>query len=382
MNVFVRTQVLIISFFALLIIYMQMRKHEKTHFIQTSLFKNLLAFEMLAILFEILTWIFDGQSGTLAHYGVVTSNTLLSLVSVIPPTIWIFYVEMQITQNEKHLREILPKILIIPGIHVVLSIATIFYGLYFYIDENNVFHRGPWENVAKIIYFSLLLYIFLLIVLNKSKMSKKHFRAMLIFLVPPLAGLIMQAMCYGTTFFWPCMTLSSLIIYLDIQSDALQTDYLTGLYNRRQLDFYLENAINEYEDYGGLAVIMMDIDNFKSINDTHGHIVGDSAIEQTAQLLRKCMPYDDFLARFAGDEFVVVCKNVEERHLQQRVQLIQTTFEHFNRVSREDYELRLSIGHVLYNPIIHKNQDQLIHEVDYLMYQSKKEKAKGYVYRT
>ena len=88
------------------------------------------------------------------------------------------------------------------------------------------------------------------------------------------------------------------------------TDRLTGLSNRRKLDEVLEEELIRCRRYGvEFAVIMMDIDHFKHVNDSHGHAVGDGVLQAMAQILREGTRDADALARFGGEEFVIVCRH-------------------------------------------------------------------------
>lgn len=82
---------------------------------------------------------------------------------------------------------------------------------------------------------------------------------------------------------------------------SANTDFLTGLYNRRMLFAYLE--LHRCDP--NMAMITLDLDNFKAVNDTYGHHAGDRALIDTARLLRDCFK-GDFVARLGGDEFLVV----------------------------------------------------------------------------
>lgn len=93
--------------------------------------------------------------------------------------------------------------------------------------------------------------------------------------------------------------------YLQHQST---TDELTGLPNRRGFDRYIEDKFKERREHGGnLAILMIDIDDFKSYNDTYGHIKGDECLCMVSRSLeRVTQVHDVFLARFGGEEFVAV----------------------------------------------------------------------------
>lgn len=88
------------------------------------------------------------------------------------------------------------------------------------------------------------------------------------------------------------------------------TDMLTGLPNRRAAMESLEQAWNGAERSGEpMAVMMLDIDAFKSFNDTYGHAVGDRMLAEVGRLLREISRKDDRVCRFGGEEFIVVCRN-------------------------------------------------------------------------
>lgn len=84
-------------------------------------------------------------------------------------------------------------------------------------------------------------------------------------------------------------------------------DDLTGAYNRRYLDAYLELRTEEARRYQGrFAVVMLDIDGFKTINDTYGHQLGDLVLREVVRVLRSRLRVTDTVARYGGDEFVIV----------------------------------------------------------------------------
>jgi diguanylate cyclase (GGDEF)-like protein len=86
------------------------------------------------------------------------------------------------------------------------------------------------------------------------------------------------------------------------------TDELTGVYNRRYLRLRLEAELERYARYGGhLACILLDLDDFKAVNDTHGHLVGDLVLRDVADVLRHVARRTDVVGRFGGEEFLVLC---------------------------------------------------------------------------
>ena len=105
----------------------------------------------------------------------------------------------------------------------------------------------------------------------------------------------------------------------------MYTDDLTGLSNRRYLDERLNILINRSVlDGTPLSVVMLDIDDFKDINDGLGHLAGDKVLSRVAEVLREALAptTEDILARYGGDEFVAALRNVNEAELECRLRLI------------------------------------------------------------
>lgn len=91
-----------------------------------------------------------------------------------------------------------------------------------------------------------------------------------------------------------------------------QTDKLTQLYNRVKLDEYLEDEFNRYKrgDYT-FSIMLIDVDKFKDVNDTHGHQVGDKVLIEMAEVLKKKCRKTDIVGRWGGEEFMVICSNTD-----------------------------------------------------------------------
>lgn len=105
----------------------------------------------------------------------------------------------------------------------------------------------------------------------------------------------------------------------------MYTDDLTGLSNRRYLDERLNILINRSVlDGTPLSVVMLDIDDFKDINDGLGHHAGDKVLSRVAEVLREALAptTEDILARYGGDEFVAALRNVSETELERRLRSI------------------------------------------------------------
>lgn len=148
-------------------------------------------------------------------------------------------------------------------------------------------------------------------------------------------------------------------------------DFLTGLYNRRYFfdhtTKYFEEAIHTGENF---AVAMVDIDHFKKINDTYGHDVGDKAIVNLSEILRAGVDRNDLVARFGGEEFCIVLKNISEQNALDVMERIRKNVK--NSVTRtddgQDVTFTISIGITLHHE---KTLEDTINEADMLLYNAK-----------
>ena len=149
-------------------------------------------------------------------------------------------------------------------------------------------------------------------------------------------------------------------------------DTLTGVPNRMHFIRHLSQAIFRARRHGrSLAVFFIDLDGFKEVNDTLGHDAGDTVLRQIAQRLQKVMRQSDFIARFGGDEFVVMAEEVSDRSSVDSVaaKLMDAVSESCP-VKGETRTLSTSIGIAFY-PDQGDTPDDLINHADQAMYHAK-----------
>ena len=151
----------------------------------------------------------------------------------------------------------------------------------------------------------------------------------------------------------------------------VNSDVLTGLYNRRFLmDYLREMQSKNY--YDGCAVLMIDIDFFKPINDTYGHPVGDIALTILAKRVKSCIREKDILARLGGEEFCVVLQGVSSDKMKDiSAKINHNVAVNPFRSGDDKFKITVSIG-ALHIPSYQKwSSEQLFKQVDKLLYQAK-----------
>ena len=92
-------------------------------------------------------------------------------------------------------------------------------------------------------------------------------------------------------------------------TELSQKDDLTGIYNRRVLTQHLLKLDQDPQTVSSYAILLLDLDHFKRVNDTYGHIVGDQVLIQLAQILKQNLRTDDLLGRYGGEEFLIIIHN-------------------------------------------------------------------------
>lgn len=150
------------------------------------------------------------------------------------------------------------------------------------------------------------------------------------------------------------------------------TDTLTGIYNRLQFNKALKEKIAHVSRKNiTLALLFMDLDRFKTINDTLGHHIGDLLLKEVARRLQSCLREDDFVARLGGDEFAVILTGIEHPYTTERVaQKILNTLSSTYHLADHDIHISASIGIACY-PSAGTTQKTLINNADIAMYHAK-----------
>ena len=159
-----------------------------------------------------------------------------------------------------------------------------------------------------------------------------------------------------------------------MQYNKISQDELTGLNNRREFRHYLDGVFVS-PNTETIFVCMIDVDYFKNINDTYGHVEGDRALILVSKILKKVCSYHNkrlFLARYGGDEFIIAGTNPEEGILEDIKNEVERVSTEENDKSGKPYRVSLSVGYTWGKPSAFGTAASLISEADKNMYEVKK----------
>lgn len=361
----------IISFLVLIFLHVNLSNRSEKMFISYKLFIALVRVNMALIVIDILGWVFNGLPGALNMILNKGFNLLLYIMAPIGPILWILYTYYHVFHDEKRIKKLKHFLLIPFAFNAAVSWLTLYTGWFFSVDINNIYHRGNYFWIHVALCYALLGFSFFVILENRAALEKRYFYSLLLYFVPQITGTTIQVFFYGVSYNWSGMMLSLLIIYFNIQERSLCTDYLTGVYNRLQLDTYMKLKIKNSSEGKSFSAILIDLDRFKQINDKFGHSVGDEALQDAVKVIKKSIRNNDFVARFGGDEFLIVMDIDNHERLEEAVKRIKENVKKFNKDCSRPYELGFSMGYDVYNKS-KAEADAFFKHIDRLMYNNKK----------
>lgn len=173
-------------------------------------------------------------------------------------------------------------------------------------------------------------------------------------------------------FFIPHLRLGTrrIMLFSELKEKA-RIDGLTGLFLKR---YFLEKLYSEIERakrYNtDFYIMMLDIDHFKKINDTYGHLIGDEVLKSTAQTISNCIRHGDIVGRYGGEEFIVLLPLLSKEEVIEIAEKIRKTIKNITFTSnKKSFSITISIGISKYNK--GNNIDTLIGNADTALYQAK-----------
>ena len=364
----------IISLIILLVIYFHSYNHREKVFAQHKMFNTMVLLNMGMIVIDILGWFFNGLTGMQNYILNTGFNLILYIAAPAVPSAWVLYVCYMSYSTERTVRRTRLALFSLLAANALISIASPFTGWFFSIDAANLYHRGSYFLIHVIYCEVLLIYSFFFMLSKRKLFPPRQFYSIMVFFLAPMIGMTIQSLDYGVSYNWAGVTLSILIIYLYLQSRNLNTDYLTGVSNRMHFQEYIREKIKNTSEKKTFGAIMIDIDHFKKINDDFGHTVGDKALKDAVQIFRNALRRDDFIARFGGDEFLILIDVPTFAVLESACDRLMERTRQFNEQQSRPYQLDFSLGYDIYKPENSLNADDFIDHLDQLMYEDKRRK--------
>ncbi len=345
--------------------------------VKNRLYQLMVYITIMLLIADILSR-FDGRPETII-YPILnhTGNFIIFLTNPLLPCVWILFICYQIKGESNFSTWLKPLIAVDLLLNTIFLLLSQKSDLLYYIDKGNIYHRGPLFICLVINCIFLTAFSIFLVLANRRKIEEKYLFFLIFFTIPPIIGTILQTFFYGISLVINFVVLSLLIIFLNMQNRNLYTDYLTGVGNRKKFESYLSAKINASYYDKTFSAIMIDMDDFKSINDKYGHDMGDDALEATAKILTSCIrSSNDLIFRFGGDEFYIILDVSNKKDLKATVKRIENAVAKYNNACKKPYRIDLSMGYGVYEAESKMSMNEFLKHLDKLMYTNKRNAKK------
>ncbi|MED4603962.1 GGDEF domain-containing protein [Paenibacillus validus] len=161
-----------------------------------------------------------------------------------------------------------------------------------------------------------------------------------------------------------------LLVQNVVLDKLIKTDALTGLYNHRTFHEYLDKLLELWNHQPfPLCLAVLDIDNFKTVNDTYGHRAGDIVLRAVATAIQEALTPNDFAARYGGEEFAVIMTEKSFKEAYAMLEDIRTVIANMRHPELDGSSVTVSIG--LYAHRANEDKERLFEKADMLLYEAK-----------
>ncbi len=359
--------VVVVLLISLILNYVR-KHHDNTK--ENKLFIAMLSVNFAQCIIETLTIIIDGKMFQGAILISTCLNSALFMNNIIFALLWSLYADVKVGYDKKISKfaktaKVIPAVLIIIG-----SVSNLFCPVFFRITEENLYIRQWPFFIAFIATYVYLIMGTVVVCMYRKQTEKYNFLPVFTFLLPVFAASIIQILLPGISLLWAGAAIGLTSAYMSLLDEGAVTDKLSGLYSRHYLNQYLSMLPAKAKEGKPILGIMLDIDEFKSINDLHGHLTGDDAIVNAAKIIRRSVATEKIVFRFAGDEFVVMMPINSENEIPKIIARIHNQTENFNLNNDKPYTLHFSIGTAVYIP--GESTNDFLERMDTEMYKDKR----------
>lgn len=269
---------------------------------------------IIIILSESVTVLTENGSLNFRSINILSNILGFALTPMIPISIALIFDRMILRMN---------KLWLIPNlINIIATILSPLFRFVFYVDEYNLYMRGDYFFIFIIVYFMNFMFL-VIVTLEGGKKYNYPIMGMLALSLFTILGTSIQLVYPLAYSSWHCVTLSLLLYFLLMSEFDSSFDTLTSLYNRATFD----KATKQLEATKAFSVIILDINNFKSINDTYGHDYGDSVIKAVAEIIRKSFNKHYTCYRFGGDEFSIIGNELDKEKIEHQLRIMTNNFQ-------------------------------------------------------
>lgn len=370
-------QIDFVSLLALLILLVHSAKNLRKSQSNT-MFQVLVCVTLMIHILDYAAWHLDGMQNSFAGVLLNVSNILyLGSVAALG-CFWFLLVLMML--NPK-LFKALPKwsfvLLSLPFfLFFVILASSPWTHIIFSVDAQNVYHResGFWIYSAVSYLYILVATVYALHEARRTlfRLRRRECLSLASFVVFPFLGSFVQLFFYGLNLFPPSLAISIILIYINLQYTQISVDTLTGLTNRTQFELYFAKRLKQKKYGPPWFLVVIDVDDFKTINDAYGHYAGDQVLRNIADKMNETFKNTDaLLSRYGGDEFTILVSCRTAADLENLLEKLRAALKEELMVEFHAISTSISVGYVRYDIRIHTSPYIMQEQADRLMYKEK-----------
>ncbi len=324
---------------------------------------------ILMLIIEIFSWVFDGVNQPGYRPFNIAFNWIFFVFGPIAPGLMASYVDYVVNGDKERIRRrffyMQPFI-----INIVLGIVNLFIPIISSVSSDNVYQREALLPLGFIPTYLLLLYCLYLVFKNRKNLTPKVSLSISFFLLMPITGAILQMLFFGLKLMWSMLALGVIVAYIFTEMISTQRDYLTRLYTREATTEHIKSLLERNLPF---TMIIFDINDIKKVNDQFGHRQGDRVLQHFAMLLEKVFGHNSIVARFGGDEFVVVSNEYNDQKIKSLNDELVSQMANYKELDILR-DITCAIGYEIRNTNSTVSLDELYHKADINMYTDKSQK--------
>jgi diguanylate cyclase (GGDEF)-like protein len=340
---------------------------------QRGIFFTLLFFILVPVLLRSFYFCFEGMPGRTFHILFLVIMTLCYAIQL-PSYYYIFvFIDYLAFRDSQRTRKMQFIVLFISAVNIIVLLLNLRWGFFFSVSEpGNLFVYGDRYIIQFILGYSPVLFA-IFDAVSSFKTFKRQFYLIAPFLLFCGAGSTIDLVRNSSIHFYVFYSAAMLYAYFFIIRTDAGLDPLTGLGNRSTFNEFIDRLSrqNAKESY---AIVMIDMDHFKRINDTLGHLEGDNALRDMAAVIKGCIRSSDFAARYGGDEFVLATR--AENNIGRIMERIQESINDRNARKIRPYTIEMSYGCDVFTTGQNRSIEEFLTHIDSLMYKHKSERRR------
>lgn len=356
----------------LLIVVDYVRKFNTDSFQRRLLFAMLVP-AFIAVIADFINRCLAGTPGASVHTIMYAVLSLYLMAQNCAYFMGLVFIDYFAYNNTARSRKLICAISVFLAAYLISVIVNLPLGYYFSISPDNYYRPGKLYMLRLLFSYSIMP----LIIVDVFP-AAKHFRysqmyLIILFILITGIGAALDIALKSGSLVWPCFSAAVLYFYFFIIQSDSKIDSLTGIGNRHSFNEFI-NMLSRQSSRENYSIVMIDLDKFKEINDTLGHLEGDKALRDMAAIIKGCIRHSDFAARYGGDEFVLATR--AENDIQRLLERIQNAIDIQNEKRVRPYQLYMSYGYDVYTTNSGRSIDDFINHIDNLMYKHKKERRR------